>query len=298
MEEFSRKNSHKNSHKNTAAIDYRVFSFYRRFSGSSISRTNTDPRKYIVAGVRITSSLLKDKLLNTCGELSATPIRDIEVFKLLVGGDTIMGEFKGKSPFFFQNKCRLLYAGNMLPPVKNEDYSRAFINRLVVLNFPTEIPKSEMERNLLKHLTEEADAIFFRAMVELKGLIDNNFSFVILPDSENILDDYAFQSLNIDVFVDEQCEKGNNCRVHTVTLYEAYKKFCRENAVTPISRALFSQKIDSLIGVRHGRFRMNGSNPMRGFEGIGLKGSAPDMDTDGESEDKASVADEREGGEI
>ena len=64
---------------------------------------------------------------------------------------------------------------------------------------------------------------------------------------------------------------NSQLKTHSSILYDAYKKFCIENAISPISLNLFSQKIASLNGVKNGKFRLYGSNPARGFYGIGLK---------------------------
>lgn len=222
-------------------------------------------------GDRFSAAALNNKLLNVCGELSARPIRDIEKFKMIVGGDTLTGENKGQPLFQFKCKCRLLFAGNMLPPIKNEDFSSAFVDRIVILNFPREIPREERDYELLDHLIDESDVIFSLAMKELRELVQNNFSFEIPDDSKEILADYSFQPLHIDTFVEEHCELGEEFRIHTRDAYAEYKNFCRQNMVNPISEALFSQKLCCINGVRSSRFRIDGSQSLRGFCGIKLK---------------------------
>lgn len=220
---------------------------------------------------RFKTAVLSTKLLNICGELSAKPLKDIEVFKMIVGGDTLSGEFKGKDEFEFKNKCKLLFAGNILPPIKNEDISTAFVDRLAVLRFNYSIPEELRNYNLAQELESEADVIFSLSIKALNKLIDNNYVFVIPADTDNLLKGYSFQQTNIDVFIKDWCVIDGQLKIHSFTLYTAYKKFCEENAITPISQNLFSQKIASTSGVKNGKFRLCGSNPARGFYGIGLK---------------------------
>ncbi len=222
-------------------------------------------------GNRFSSGVLSSKRLNVCAELSAHPLKNIELFKLIVGGDTLSGEFKGRDVFQFENKCKLLYAGNMLPPIKNEDISTAFVDRLTVLNFSHSIPREERIYNLDEKLKTEADAIFTLSIQTIAGLIDNNFDFVIPKDSADLLSDYSFQQTNIDTFIYEWCEIREDAKIHSAELYNSYQCFCKENAIHPISQNLFSQKINSINGVSNGRFRMNGGKPIRGFYGISLK---------------------------
>lgn len=222
-------------------------------------------------GNRFSSGILSTKRLNVCAELSAHPLKNIELFKLIVGGDTLSGEFKGRDVFQFENRCKLLYAGNVLPPVKNEDISTAFVDRLTVLKFSHSIPREERIYNLDEKLKDEADAIFTLAINSVAKLIENQFEFVVPQDSADLLKDYSFQQTNIDTFVEEWCELGEELKTHSATLYTFYKRFCVDNAIQPISQNLFSQKIGSVKGVTNGRFRLNGGNPMRGFCGIAVK---------------------------
>ena len=222
-------------------------------------------------GARFASAQLSTKRLNICGELSSRPLRDIETFKLVVGGDTLTGEFKNKDMFQFDNRCKLLFSGNVLPPIHDEDVTTAFIDRLVILRFPYSIPQEERDYELCNKLTKEMDIIFSLAIDTLPALIEKNYEFVKPADSLKLMNDYSFQQTNIDTFVDEWCVMGDKLKVHSLKLYEAYKDFCNENLIKPISQNLFSQKIGSLYGVENSRFRLNGSKSMRGFIGISLK---------------------------
>lgn len=222
-------------------------------------------------GDRFSSGMLSSKKVNVCAELSAHPLKNIELFKLIVGGDTLTGEFKGKDLFQFKNHCKLLYAGNILPPVKNEDISTAYVDRLTVLKFSESIPKVQRIFDLDEKLKEEVDGIFTLAMDTIGDLIANKFEFSMPEDSETLLRDYSFQQTNIDTFINEWCEFGESFKIHSVDLYNFYKRFCTENAIKPISQNLFSQKIGSVKGVSNGRFRLNGGNPIRGFYGIRVK---------------------------
>ena len=220
---------------------------------------------------RFSAGILSTKRLNVCAELSARPLKNIEMFKLIVGGDTLSGEYKGKDVFRFKNKCKLLYAGNMLPPIKNEDITTAFIDRLTVLRFNCSIPKNKRINNLDKLLIKEIDSIFSEAIRTVSKLINNGCEFIEPNDTAELMKDYSFQQNNIDIFVDEWCDVGESLRVHSAVLYNAYKKFCTENAINAISQNLFSQKINTVKGVTNGRFRLNGGNPIRGFYGINIK---------------------------
>ena len=222
-------------------------------------------------GNRFSTAVLSGKRLNICGELSARPLKNIEIFKLVVGGDTLSGEFKGKDVFQFKNKCKLIYAGNILPPIKNEDISTAFVDRIALLIFPDSIKQEERIPDMMEKLKGEADSIFSAAIDKVDILIKNNYMFPKMEDADMMLADYSFQQTHIDNFIDECCIIKPEYRIHTVALYERYIEFCSANGVKSISQNLFSQKISSVKGVENKRFRSGNGESRRGFIGISVK---------------------------
>lgn len=222
-------------------------------------------------GNRFSTAVLSGKRLNICGELSARPLKNIEIFKLVVGGDTLSGEFKGKDVFQFKNKCKLIYAGNILPPIKNEDISTAFVDRIALLIFPDSIKQEERIPDMMERLKGEVDSIFSEAIDKVDILIKNNYIFPKMEDADMMLADYSFQQTHIDNFIDECCIIKPEYRIHTVALYERYIEFCSANGVNSISQNLFSQKISSVKGVENKRFRSGNGESRRGFIGISVK---------------------------
>ena len=69
------------------------------------------------------------KKLNVAGEIQGKQLTEIATFKSITGGDAITGEYKGKNPFSFTPRCKLLFAGNALPGTSESDATKAFVNR-------------------------------------------------------------------------------------------------------------------------------------------------------------------------
>ncbi len=214
---------------------------------------------------------LSEKLVNICGELSAKPLNDINIIKMIIGNDRLTGEYKGMTPFEFECKCRLLFAGNILPAIKRqEDSTDAFVSRLVLLSFSNQISFEKTNRNLLEDLIAESEIIFKLSILEYKKLKASNYRFEIPEESKKILDDYAFQQNHIQLFIEECCELSVDSCEHSYSLYNAYIKFAKENNVMPTSVNIFRQTIVSKKGVKGSKFRKNGKN-RRGYIGIRLK---------------------------
>ena len=229
-------------------------------------------------GDRFSIAQLSRSRLNICGELSGKILRNIDTFKLIVGGDRLSGEFKNKDIFTFKNQCKLIFAGNMLPPIQNEEISSAFADRLTILYFPNQVPVGERDVDLLNKLIKEKNIIFSLGIDTLSDLISSNYEFIVPNDSKEILSDYSYQQFSIDEFLDESCELGPDYRIHTSDLYAAYKSFCQSNAIDAISVNLFSQKIGTIKGVKASRFHIDGSKSLRGFTGVTLKHNLQDSD--------------------
>ena len=74
----------------------------------------------------MTANLFEAKL-NISGELNEGELKGLNTIKALTGNDDIIGERKGRDPFVFKNKAKLVFAGNQMPLLKNLDSTSAFL---------------------------------------------------------------------------------------------------------------------------------------------------------------------------
>lgn len=221
-------------------------------------------------GNRFNVAELSRNKVNIQAELSLEPLREIETFKNVVGGDTLCGEDKGENLFYFKNKCKLLFAGNGMPALKTQDTTQAFVSRLIFLIFPTEIPEENRDVNLVDKLYEERNTIFSLALKELRKLIESKFKFEVPALSAKQMQNYVSQNNQINDFLNECCEFGAEYKVFSRNLYDAYKTFCTENCLFAHSESSFLNTITGMKNINHGRIIIGGKR-LRGFVGIGLK---------------------------
>ncbi len=220
-------------------------------------------------GNRFNVAELSRNKVNIQAELSLEPLREIETFKNAVGGDTLCGEDKGENMFYFKNKCKLLFAGNGMPPLKSQDTSQAFVSRLVFLIFPKEIPENERDAELVDKLYAERDVIFSLAIKELMKLIQNGYRFEMPVLSQARIQSFMEQNNQIYDFLSEYCVFGSEYKVFSRDLYHAYEKFCKDNCLFAHNQTAFLDAVSMREGVVRNRVRINGER-LRGFEGIGL----------------------------
>ena len=188
---------------------------------------------------RFNRAQLANKKLNYCGEIKATKLHDIAVFKMITGGDRIEGELKGKDAFFFTPSCKLVFSGNALPGTTEADATKAFTNRLVVLLFNQSIPKEKQDKSLLEKMLGEKDSIFTLAIYSLHDLKRRNYQFTLPQESVEYIEGFSHSENSVLSFIEECCEIGNDQRAFNVDLVSAYSKFCKENGLEQYDRGKF-----------------------------------------------------------
>ncbi|MGG1289839.1 phage/plasmid primase, P4 family [Bacillus smithii] len=193
------------------------------------------------------TGLLFGKLANIYADLPNKALQDTGVFKTLVSGDSIVAEEKFQSPFFFNNKARLLFSCNELP-ANYVDRTDGFFRRLIIVPFLKQVPESKIDTDLLTKLKEEVDGIVQWALQGLLRLIANNFQFTKSETTEKLLCEYRKQSNNVIWYVEEHCELSTDAFEYSRNLYQHYKRTCLENNMQPISQTKFNKSIEMEYG--------------------------------------------------
>jgi len=229
---------------------------------------------------RFAIAKLSEVRVNLASEIRNTKIKNLQTFKSITGNDFIEAEFKGKDMFKFRAQARLIFAGNSLPFISEEEVTSAFVDRLVVLRFIKSIPKEKWDTELLNKLIAEKNIIFSLAVLTLNELINNNYQFAKPQDCQAFLDDYRDELETADSFIENCCVLDPDSKVHKNILYAAYVKYCNDNCVSNCYDSdVFSKKIEGREGIEKTRFRQNG-NPLAGFKGIGFKLNHSNEDLD------------------
>lgn len=220
-------------------------------------------------GDRFNTAELFGKTLNLFADLPNTPIKEGGLFKALTGDDSVQAERKGRDPFTFYNKAKLIFSCNILPE-NYGDRSDAFYNRLILLPFNNSVPKDKQDRGLGKKLHKELDYILQWALVGLDRLINNNFLFTENEATRQLLDDYKIGSNSVLLFIQDCCEVGQEFSHSRRDLYTYYKEYCQENGMLPLKSYKFNNEIwESYPDVisNDKEYRLQGSRA-RGFQGI------------------------------
>jgi putative DNA primase/helicase len=219
---------------------------------------------------RFNRAELFGKKANIQGEMKSNKLSDISIFKAITGGDRLMGEYKGKNPFYFIPKCKLLFAGNVLPGTREVEATAAFRNRIVPLLFNKSIPTKEQDKSLKQKLLAEIDSIFTHSLIELDKLHKNNYRFTLPEESVRFLEAYSAVESSVKTFINERCRLSPAERVFNKELLAAYEKYCLANGLEMYGKQKFFTILDNTSGLTRRRIRRNGEN-LWGYIGIGIK---------------------------
>lgn len=219
---------------------------------------------------RFNKAELFGKKLNIAGEIKGKKLTDISTFKSITGNDKIAAEFKGKDPFSFTPRCKMVFAGNALPGTTESDGTAAFTNRLMVLLFNHSVPKEEQDKELLDKLWQERNSIFTLAMQALRDLDIRDFRFSVPEESTQFVQSFTGRNNSLQNFVKECCCLSEEQRIHNVLLVAAYEEYCATNGLEVFSKQKLYEMLDGIPGVTPKKFRAGGENRW-GRSGIGLK---------------------------
>ena len=248
-----------------------------RFIGAVLGDENYSRVGMEQLGERFSKAELQGKIANIAGEISAGKIshKSFDNFKSIVGRDSIQAERKGKDPFNFTFKGKLVFAGNLLPEFSVMDGSEAFIERIALLVFNNTIDKRFQDKNIDEKLFETHYILALRFLLRMKEFISSGYNFGMGEDEERMIKQYRESANSVSVFVEAECEivAEKDCYTVISELYDAYIKFTDSMAVEAEKKSVFRKK---LLAVNDkiklaGKHRVNGGSPRACFSGIRLK---------------------------
>jgi putative DNA primase/helicase len=126
-------------------------------------------------GERFNVAQVHGKALNVNADLDQVGTGETGTFKMMVAGDPVTGEHKGRSAFNFTPFAMHLFSANQVPP--SDDRSGAYTRRWAVLRFDARKPGGPDTRDLGKSIVAaEAEGIICKALGYLAGLLSNGFT--------------------------------------------------------------------------------------------------------------------------
>lgn len=190
-------------------------------------------------------SSIYNKLLNISTEIGGQAIES-PYFKAITSGDPINAAYKHRDAFTFSPYCKLIFAGNMLPRVK--DNSDAYFQRVLPIQFKRQFLEGDPERDpeLIDKFKEELSEIFYWALCGLKRLTEQK-RFTDCQETRDLLMGYRRANNPILCFVEDVCLLGEAKSVKKSELYKEYRDFCVLNGYMPVNKENFFRELYSAV---------------------------------------------------
>jgi putative DNA primase/helicase len=162
--------------------------------------------------------------------------------KMMTGGDRIPCRFMYADFFEFDPQFKLWLATNNLPSISGTD--DAIWRRIRVIHFPITIPPEEQDKTLLGQLLKELPGILNWA---LEGLEEWRQQGLNPPPSViHSTKRYREDNDSVGQWIEAACALEPSARTAMKDLHEAYKNWCGNSGLDPLTNACFGKELSRL----------------------------------------------------
>lgn len=190
-------------------------------------------------------SSLYHKLINISTEIGAQAIES-PYFKAITGGDMINAAFKHKNAFAFQPYCKLAFAGNSFPRIR--DNSHGYFRRFLPVQFKRQFLETDPQRDpyLFETLKSELSEIFYWALCGLARLREQKL-FTMCNETKSLMMGYRRSNNPVLCFTEDECIFNEDASIDKKELYNGYRKYCSEYGYAPLNYDNFIRELLSSI---------------------------------------------------
>lgn len=190
---------------------------------------------------------LSHSLLNICGELDSTKEIPSAIFKQVVDGTPIQGQYKGREIFNFTPRAAQWMCSNFLP--KSQDATEGFNRRWLIFEFTRIVPEKEKVRGLGDLIAAEERESITAWCVEAIPELNAKSDYDLPPSHYRMIDEMMQQ--NDSTFFWISSRQGPRALPGAETpaakLYESYRTFCYgEASAKPVGLRKFLARLKEL----------------------------------------------------
>ena len=180
-----------------------------------------------------TGCLYNNRLVGS-SDMTNPTVRALANFKQAVGGDSIMIEFKGRTPFYYTYKGLFWYCCNQLPKFGG-DTGKWVYDRFIIFRADNVIPPEKRDRHLNEKLFREREAVVIKYLIPaLHQVIDNGYRFDIPESCNTELENYKESNSVVIQFYRECCTERPQGKIRdictTKKMYDIFKAWCKDNS--------------------------------------------------------------------
>lgn len=199
---------------------------------------------------RFRAAGIEGKLLNAFSDLPQKPIEDTGNFKAIVSNESITIERKNKDPKSFQASTKLLFSANHM--VVTPDMSDGYFRRWLIFEFCNKFTDNNRDINLIKKLTTEnaKSTLLNMAITGLLRLHENR-KFTIGESLTKAINQYRVNADSVAGFVEANCVIEDGHTLYTKDVYRAYRQWCEDCGMKPVSTIKFTQRLSLKKGRKY-----------------------------------------------
>lgn len=194
----------------------------------------------VLSEVRFESAKLYKKLVCLFGETNFNSLKKTEVIKSATGEDVMRGEFKGKTPFDFENYAKWIIATNTLP--RTYDKTIGFYRRWKIIDFPNQFKK---EKDILSEIPESEFKNLSRKCLRILKKLWKTRTFTNEGTFEERKRNYEEKSNPLTSYVEENYEEDINSNVSFPEFSKGYRKYLSKKGHRDKSAILISKELRS-----------------------------------------------------
>ena len=176
-----------------------------------------------------TASILNKRFISN-GDASYVSVKELNIFKMITGGDDIRYEVKGKMASTLKFTGLVCMLMNKLIKFGG-DRGKHLYDRIITVPCCAEIPKNERIKGLSKLMIKEQAGIVKKALNALLTVLDNNKEFSKSKAAEELKQDYIKSNSQYVEFWETFMVRtnGDNDRCETTSkIYEIFKRWCND----------------------------------------------------------------------
>ena len=200
---------------------------------------------------RFGTSYVYGKRMVGSADMGFMSLKELRTFKQLTGGDSIMGERKAQQGFTFRYRGCLIFCANRMPVFSGDDGAWVY-DRFCIVKCKNVIPVEERDSNLLDKMFAEASGIIYKAVMQLKEVIQNGYKLTEPQAIIEAREEYAKTNNIVTAFAAECLEdfKGSGQNATITMVYNAFLRWCKgNNNGHAYSMAEFKKKLAQTYGI-------------------------------------------------
>lgn len=210
-------------------------------------------------GDRFNTVMIFGKLANIGDDISDDFLhgKQTALFKKLVTGNRIKGEYKGQDAFDFDPYCKLIFSTNDMPRIK--DRTGAVQRRLIMIPFKAKFSTTDKDYN--QNITEDLckqESIEYLISISIQAFqkVIERKSFTMPQSVKDELREYELLNNPVLGFLNETDEKDIVNQLKK-DVYRRYQVYCQESMIQPLSEQQFGKTMKNECGYYDGQVRLN-----------------------------------------